>query len=63
MIVLKGDIVRTSCGLTGEVTEVWGLATTFLRLKMENGKTKPIFESEVAEILKRPKKSPPLGRR
>lgn len=55
MIVLKGDFVRTSSGETGEVTEVWGLARTFLRLKKEDGKHIPIFESDVLEIIKRPK--------
>ncbi|KKO51983.1 hypothetical protein [Paenibacillus sp. DMB20] len=62
MSVLKGDIVRTNSGETGEVTDVWGLASTFLRLKKEDGKTKPIFESDVIEIIKRPK-SPSRGRR
>ncbi|GIO33098.1 hypothetical protein J2TS6_42390 [Paenibacillus albilobatus] len=60
-MVQKGDIVRTSSGETGEVKEIWGLARSFIRLKLEDGKTKPFFETEVVEIVMRPKS--PRGRR
>ncbi|MEC0107242.1 MULTISPECIES: hypothetical protein [Paenibacillus] len=57
MIVLKGDTVRTKSGEVGEVTEVWGAARTSLRLVTEGGNVLT-FETEVVEIIKRPKKSP-----
>lgn len=56
MVIFKGDVVRTSSGVTGEVVETWGIARAFLRLKLEDGSILPIFEREVIEIVKRPKK-------
>lgn len=61
MIILKGDIVRTSSGMVGEVIEVWGLARTFLKIKPDSGRKKIVFETDVSELIKRPK-SPPRGR-
>lgn len=55
MIVLKGDIVRTSYDATGEVTEIWGVARTFLRIRLPKGRTALVFETDITEILERPK--------
>ena len=60
MIVLKGDVVRTSSDVTGEVTEVWGIARTFLRIQTDYRKI-IIFESEVEEVVKRPTGKSPWG--
>lgn len=57
MAIFKGDIVRTSSGVTGEVVETWGIARAFLRLKLEDGSTLPVFEREVTEIVERPKQA------
>ncbi|CAH1190364.1 hypothetical protein PAECIP111893_00295 [Paenibacillus plantiphilus] len=57
MIVLKGDIVRTHDGLTGEVIDVWGKARSFIKLKCaSSGMSIPMFESEVSEIVERSSK-------
>ncbi|MBP1992524.1 hypothetical protein [Paenibacillus eucommiae] len=54
MIILKGDIVRTKSGETGEVIETWGIARTFIRLKRDSdGRSIPMFESEVVELIRR----------
>lgn len=55
MIVLKGDTVRMTCGMEGEVTEVWGVAKTHLRLRLASGRSVPVFESDVASIVRRPR--------
>ncbi|MGG1673294.1 hypothetical protein ACIFOE_22185 [Paenibacillus sp. NRS-1783] len=62
MIVLKGDTVRTSSGITGEVMDVWGIARTLLRLQTDAG-IQYVFEDVVTEILKRPKRKSPRERR
>lgn len=51
----KGDIVRTSTGITGEVIELWGIARSFIRLKPEDGKSIPMFARDVIEVIKRAK--------
>ncbi|SIQ05681.1 hypothetical protein SAMN05880570_0479 [Paenibacillus sp. RU4T] len=53
MIVLKGDIVETNQGQTGEVVEVWGVARTLLRLRTSLGNS-IVFEDDVARIIRRP---------
>ncbi|MGF6356137.1 preprotein translocase subunit YajC [Paenibacillus sp. 4624] len=58
MIVLKGDTVKLSSGEVGEVTEVWGAARTSIRILPKDSKPILAFESDVTEIVKRPKKSP-----
>ncbi|RXZ84617.1 hypothetical protein EBB07_00955 [Paenibacillaceae bacterium] len=55
-IVLKGDIVRTKSGMTGEIVEVWGIARTFFRFRPEEGKSVPIMEKDISEIVERPVK-------
>jgi len=55
LIALKGDHVRTSSGICGEITEVRGAARTFFSLKLENGKSVPVMEQDVVEITKRGK--------
>ncbi|MDP4095447.1 hypothetical protein OIN60_01400 [Paenibacillus sp. P96] len=62
MIVLKGDIVRTSSGVTGEVTDVWGVARAWLRIQSGVG-IHYALETDVAEIVKRPKRKSPRERR
>lgn len=51
----KGDIVRTSSGVIGEVIDLWGIARSFIRVKPENGKSIPMFERDVVEVIKRAK--------
>lgn len=53
MRVFKGDTVRTSTGYTGEITEIWGIARTFCRIRQECGRTVPVMEKDVTEILQR----------
>lgn len=56
MIVLMGDIVRTSSGKKGEIVEIRGVARTFIRILHDGVKSPPMFASEVVEIVKRPVK-------
>lgn len=51
--LMKGDIVRTKLGITGEVVESWGIARSFVRVKPEDGKTIPMLETDVAEVIER----------
>lgn len=51
----KGDIVRTSSGVIGEVIDLWGIARSFVRIKPEDGKSIPMFERDVVEVIKRAK--------
>lgn len=54
MIALKGDRVRVESGDTGEVIELWGRARIFMCLKRDSdGKSIPMFASDVAEVLTR----------
>ncbi|GGF77459.1 hypothetical protein GCM10010912_23160 [Paenibacillus albidus] len=53
MLVLKGDVVRTSSGLSGEVMEVWGIARLWARLRQDDGQTAFILRTDVTEIVKR----------
>jgi preprotein translocase subunit YajC len=62
MIVLKGDIVRTESGIKGEVMDVWGVARTWLRIQSDSGKHYAL-ESDVSEVIKRPKRKSPRERR
>lgn len=63
MIVLKGDKVRTASGSIGEVIETWGRARNFLSLKLEsNGKSIPIPETDVKEIIQRKQDTKRWGR-
>lgn len=58
MATFKGDVVRTRAGDAGEVIDVWGIAHTFIRIRREDGKSLPMLESEVVEVIKRkPSKS------
>lgn len=57
MIVLKGDTVKLKTGEVGDVTEIWGKARTSIRLETNAGSVLT-FETEVEEVIKRPKKSP-----
>lgn len=54
LLVLKGDIVRTSYGLSGEVIDIWGIARPWAKLRQENGNLAFILRTDVTEILKRP---------
>lgn len=54
MLVLKGDTVRTSCGLSGEVLDIWGVARPWAKLRQENGSMAFILRTDVIEIIKRP---------
>lgn len=54
LLVLKGDTVRTSCGLSGEVLEIWGIARPWAKLRKENGDLTFILRTNVTEIIKRP---------
>lgn len=54
MLVLKGDTVRTSCGLSGEVLETWGIARPWAKLRKEDGALAFFLRTNVTEILKRP---------
>ncbi|MFX3635425.1 MAG: hypothetical protein ACE3L7_04000 [Candidatus Pristimantibacillus sp.] len=54
MNVQKGDRVRVASGHIGEVIEIWGKAHLFIRLKRDlDGRTIPMFESDIKEILQR----------
>ncbi|NQX67954.1 hypothetical protein HQN90_17675 [Paenibacillus alba] len=51
MYIFKGDRVRLVSGKTGEVTETWGIARTFIRLLCDSdGKTIPVFATDVVEV-------------
>lgn len=52
--VLKGDTVRTSCGLSGEVLDIWGVARPWAKLRKENGELAFFLRTEVTEVIKRP---------
>ena len=53
MMILKGDKVRLHNGETGEVLDVWGFARTFVRIKKDSdGKSLPVIESEIAEVIR-----------
>lgn len=54
MLVFKGDTVRTSCGLSGEVLEIWGVARPWAKLRQEGGEVAYILRTDVTEIIKRP---------
>lgn len=53
MLVLKGDIVRTGSGLSGEITEIWGVARPWAKLKQGDGKSAFILRTDVTEVIKR----------
>ncbi|WP_379136050.1 hypothetical protein [Paenibacillus sp. sgz500958] len=53
MLVLKGDIVRTSSGLSGEITDTWGIARPWAKLRQEDGELAFILRTDVTEIIKR----------
>lgn len=64
MLVLKGDIVRTNSGVTGEVVETWGCARSWLRIKSESVKNTVIAMELDVEIIERPiKRKSPRERR
>lgn len=52
--VMKGDVVRTSSGITGEVLDIWGLARPWAKLRQEDGSLEFILRTDVTEIIKRP---------
>ncbi|MEK4141125.1 hypothetical protein NST48_09235 [Paenibacillus sp. FSL M7-0547] len=61
MLVLKGDVVRTSSGLSGEITDIWGIARPWAKLRQEDGQSAFILRTDVTEIVKRP--PPKKGKR
>lgn len=64
MLVLKGDIVRTSSGITGEVIDTWGYARSWLRIKSESVKNTVIAMEKDVEFIERPtKRKSPRERR
>lgn len=55
MIILRGDMVRTKGGDTGEVIETWGTYEAYVRIKLaDSGKRVPMFAKDVEEVLYRP---------
>ncbi|MEK5278610.1 hypothetical protein NSS82_10190 [Paenibacillus sp. FSL H7-0735] len=54
LLVLKGDTVRTSCGLSGEVLDIWGVARPWAKLRKEDGELAFFLRTDVIEVLKRP---------
>ncbi|WP_375104922.1 hypothetical protein ACDZ28_13515 [Paenibacillus sp. RS8] len=54
LLVLKGDTVRTSSGLSGEITDIWGIARPWAKLRQDGGKLAFILRTDVTEIIKRP---------
>lgn len=54
LLVLKGDTVRTSCGLSGEVLDTWGIARPWAKLRKEDGELVFFLRTDVTEIIKRP---------
>ncbi|OMF28324.1 hypothetical protein [Paenibacillus sp. FSL H8-0259] len=54
MLVFKGDTVRTSCGLYGEVLDTWGIARPWAKLRKEDGELAFFLRTNVTEIVKRP---------
>lgn len=61
LLVLKGDTVRTSCGLSGEITDIWGVARPWAKLRQDNGELAFILRTDVTEIVKR--SAPKRGKR
>ena len=61
MLVLKGDTVLTSCGLSGEVLDTWGIARPWAKLRKDNGELAFVLRTNVTEIINRPK--PKKGKR
>lgn len=55
LLVLKGDTVRTSSGMSGEITDIWGIARPWAKLRQGNGDLAYILRTDVTEVLKRPK--------
>lgn len=53
MIVLKGDTVRTNCGQSGEVLDIWGIARPWAKLRKDNGELAFILRTDVTEVIKR----------
>lgn len=53
LLVLKGDTVRTSTGLSGEITDIWGIARPWAKLLQDDGELAYILRTDVTEIVKR----------
>jgi len=53
LTALMGDYVRTSSGVVGEITKVWGVARTFFTLQLDCGKSVTVMEDDALEIVRR----------
>lgn len=53
MILFKGDRVRIRTGETGEVLETWGKARDWVRVLLEDGRSVPLFVSDIKEVVRR----------
>ena len=64
MFVFKGDVVRTRSGETGEITATWGVARAHAELRQDSdGRAVPIFQAEIAEVIRRAGPAKSKGRR
>lgn len=63
MWIFKGDKLRTTSGMIGEVTDTWGVAHTFYQIVLDSGRSLPIMHKDVAEIVKRKPVTTKRGRR
>lgn len=60
-MLLKGDIVTLKCGRTGEVLDIWGYASTFARIRLDNTtQTLPVMASDIMSYI-RPVKTSTRG--
>lgn len=50
---LKGDIVKTKSGDTGEVMDIWGVARVWLKIKTDDGRLLYLMSDQVESIIKR----------
>ncbi|GED33997.1 hypothetical protein P9G84_22525 [Brevibacillus centrosporus] len=53
MICLKGDEVKMKSGEIGVVTETWGLARDWCKLKKDDGSTIITMTEDIESIIKR----------
>lgn len=53
MIYLKGDIVKTKSGETGEIVDTWGIARDWCKIKTDNN-TIYIMATDIDSLVSRP---------
>lgn len=53
MICLKGDVVRTKSGETGEIVDTWGIARDWCKLRTSDGRTVITMTENISSIIQR----------